>query len=79
MPSEPGVEALFRLLMARITSSDEINIALSGNITLAGKQAGKTPLSCTNTELKYSQNILAICLLSVMIFFPLYTTFKEVA
>ena len=79
MPSEHGEEALFRLLMARITSSDEINIALSGNITLAGKQAGKTPLSYANTELKYSSKILAICLLSVMILFPLFTTFTEIA
>ena len=64
--------------MARITSSDEINIALSGNITLAGKQAGKTPFSCTSADLKYSPKILATCLLSVMILFPLFTIFKEV-
>ena len=53
MPSKSGEEALFRLLMARITSLDEINLALSGNITLAGKQAGKTPILCTNTGHKY--------------------------
>ena len=49
MPSEPGEKAFFRLLMARIISSDEINIALSGNITLAGKQ---------DTKFRYKVNVM---------------------